>query len=281
MKTSIVFLITLFAILHTESARSLDFSPNHSVTLCGPTDVFFVCQSSQTVDNIWWDFGDGFTDNRLNPVHHYTEPGVYDVKMVVEYNGVKDSVTKQAFVELKQLPDVAFSVSREHYQIPYVRIFTYSGTSSPDSIVAYRWKVESVLVSEQPRLKYTFSGNDIYTVSLEVTNQSGCTRILDSVIEINDVPIPQTTVAELGNKDFSCAMTQDGKGLLIERNGMRSELLRIRILDMTGRLLHESALESNRNSLTIELPYAFPALYIVELSSLSFEAAVKIHPRYL
>ncbi|MGB2110891.1 MAG: PKD domain-containing protein [Patescibacteria group bacterium] len=37
-----------------------------------------------TADNYYWDFGDGNTSNEKNPNHSYSQPGIYDVTLVVD-----------------------------------------------------------------------------------------------------------------------------------------------------------------------------------------------------
>ena len=281
MKTLIVLTTLLSVALQPAFSKTLDFSPNHSVVLCGPTNVYFVCQSSQTVHNIWWDFGDGFTDVGNNPVHQYTEPGVYDVKMVVELNGVKDSVIKTAFVTLHTLPVVSFSYTKEQLQTLYNRTFTYTGATPNDSIAAYRWKVDGTLISLTRKCKFTFPANGLYLVSLEVTNLSGCTKVLDSAIEINDSPIPQTALFEPENKPYQCALSPDGSKLMIGRSQNLSEVLTIRLFDITGKLLNQYTLAASSNQLYIDLNNEVPTLLVVELSSQSFESVLKIDPRYL
>jgi acetyl esterase/lipase len=56
--------------------------------------------SSSTGDlALWWDFGDGTTSNAQHPIHTYTTPGAYQVKLYIE-NDIKswDEITKTVTV---------------------------------------------------------------------------------------------------------------------------------------------------------------------------------------
>ena len=55
-----------------------------------------------TKPNKWfWDFGDGNTSNEQNPVHVYTTPGTYDVKLIAENYGGKDSIIKNNLISIE------------------------------------------------------------------------------------------------------------------------------------------------------------------------------------
>jgi PKD repeat protein len=50
---------------------------------------------STCCSSYYWDFGDGQTSTKHSPVHYYTIPGNYNVKLVVKSGNIKDSITKQ------------------------------------------------------------------------------------------------------------------------------------------------------------------------------------------
>ncbi|HRS53620.1 MAG TPA: M14 family zinc carboxypeptidase, partial [Bacteroidales bacterium] len=65
-----------------------DFNYNES-----SFDVYFV-DLSTGANNRFWDFGDGSYSNLQNPVHQYTQPGNYNVKLKVTNACGEDSITK-------------------------------------------------------------------------------------------------------------------------------------------------------------------------------------------
>lgn len=63
------------------------------------TQVAFFDQSINPAS--WnWSFGDGGTSTQKNPIHTYSTPGVYTVKLVVNLGNCKDSITSTVWVFL-------------------------------------------------------------------------------------------------------------------------------------------------------------------------------------
>ena len=64
--------------------------------------------SSVAIPNQWhWDFGDGTTSTQQFPLHHYTVPGVYTVKLSTQSEtGCKDSLTRTNYITITQTPVV-------------------------------------------------------------------------------------------------------------------------------------------------------------------------------
>jgi PKD repeat protein len=46
-----------------------------------------------------WDFGDGNTSIDINPIHQYSQPGVYEVVLTIDYCGKTDSISKTINVD--------------------------------------------------------------------------------------------------------------------------------------------------------------------------------------
>lgn len=67
-----------------------------------PTAVHFTNSSTGTGTlNYQWNFGDGATSALLNPVHTFTTPGTYSVKLVIRNNnGCVDSVVKANIINI-------------------------------------------------------------------------------------------------------------------------------------------------------------------------------------
>ncbi len=84
----------------------------------------------------FWDFGDGVTSTEKNPIHTYTSPGEYTVKLRVENNmGCSDEVIKEKLIKVSTTPlnfalySLTGKKSMIVYDIPkvsHVRIDIYS-----------------------------------------------------------------------------------------------------------------------------------------------------------
>lgn len=67
-----------------------------------PATISFTDKSIGTVDNWFWDFGDGSTSVVENPTHTYDVPGNYTVTLTVNNSGGGDSETKTNFINISQ-----------------------------------------------------------------------------------------------------------------------------------------------------------------------------------
>ncbi|MBQ7490148.1 MAG: gliding motility-associated C-terminal domain-containing protein [Bacteroidales bacterium] len=72
-------------------------------TVCAPIDLAFnnTSQSISQNTNYYWDFGDGTSSTLQFPTHHYSQSGIYTIKLVVQDYGscnFSDTATKQLVV---------------------------------------------------------------------------------------------------------------------------------------------------------------------------------------
>lgn len=156
-----------------------------SYRLCEPAEVFFE-NISEPVDERYvtnWDFGDGGQDTSLNPVHIYTEPGIYPVALeVVSPTGCRIDTVFNTFVEVRPSPDAGFSFSPDDPTNiePTVSFFDQSEG-------AFAWFWDFGTGTDQSRAQnpvFTFPDTGFYDVMQVVTHPSGC---LDTLIQRVDV----------------------------------------------------------------------------------------------
>lgn len=250
-----------------------DFSPNQDLTVCGPTDVFFVCMAPENPDNIWWDFGDGSQGTGINPIHRYTSTGVFTVKMVVQKAGVKDSITKVDFITLKPKPVASFIADLTEVPIPYQRKFKFTGMSNADSMIQYTWTVNGVNVAATTSFLYKFQANGVYAASLKVTNNKGCSDEFFDSVTVNDDGRP-SGIAELSaSEKLTVAVNVNQPVVNITRKVSVNEEAVIDILDITGRVVYHTKMNKGESSVQLRTDELRPGAYIVELSSQSFTAA--------
>jgi PKD repeat protein len=204
MKTILFTMMALIVSVTVSAQLDPDFSPNHNIETCGPTDVYFVCTAPQGADNIWWDFGDGTTATGLTPVHNYSTTGTYDVKMIVEKGGVKDSITKPGFVVIKPAPQAAFILDTSVVTPPpFIRKFLFTGFSNADSISEYFWTVNDAIAQGGEIMNYTFPENGDYKIGLVITNNKGCSDEFIDTITVVDSPEQPSGIEETQKKRFS------------------------------------------------------------------------------
>ena len=77
------------------------------VTGLVPLTVNFTDQSTGEITSWKWNFGDTKTDTTRNPSHTYTTAGQYNVSLVVEGPGGKDTETKSYYVSALKISEAA------------------------------------------------------------------------------------------------------------------------------------------------------------------------------
>lgn len=98
---SLLFIIGLFVQAAVFSQVTIQASKTEG---CDTLTVGFTYTVNPPLSSpsVRWDFGDGQTSDLAEPVHKYTSPGVYDVKVVLNNT---DSVTNSDFVNVCQTTD--------------------------------------------------------------------------------------------------------------------------------------------------------------------------------
>lgn len=87
-----------------QKSAVVEFSADTLNADCYPLLVSFNDNSTTYYSSEWnWDFGDQATSLLLNPLHSYSFPGQFDVKLVISSTnfGCKDSIIKSNYVDVK------------------------------------------------------------------------------------------------------------------------------------------------------------------------------------
>jgi PKD repeat protein len=275
MKT-LLSTLTIFALLMTNlSAQTPDFSPNHSVSVCGPTTVYFVCIAPLDPHNINWDFGDGTTATGISVVHSYTTTGMYDVKLVIEKDGVKDSLVKTNFVTIRPKPESKFEKEVTQLLDPFKRGFKFTGFSNSVSIDQYDWKVNDTSVATTPNLLYTFPRADWFTISLEVTNDAGCSDVFSDSLFISGSSVELATNEVLFKNNFKVSTTPDNQ-LRIESQSGNLTGLSLVLYDITGKKELDISLGNQQRVWLVDTRNLHHGLHIIEISNNTYVAVKRL-----
>ncbi|MBC7536529.1 MAG: PKD domain-containing protein [Ferruginibacter sp.] len=171
----------------SSNVRIIDEHPDFtasSTILCRNTATTFISSVSipGNIGNYFWSFGDNTPNgNGRNILHNYTLPGWYDVRLITtDINGCKDTITKQQYIRVNG-PTANFGSA-----IPGTCLLssvTFSDSSQTDGInpiVRWIWNygdgVRDTLTS--PPFQHTYSAAGIYTITLTVTDSTGCSHTL-------------------------------------------------------------------------------------------------------
>jgi PKD repeat protein len=135
-----------------------------------PLEVQFTDMSTGEGLTSWaWSFGDKTISTEQNPLHTYSEAGVYSVSLeVLNSNGDKDAITKPDYITVKDsLIKADFIGSPTSGAAPLKVQFTDRSTGSPSN---WFWDFGDGYTSagvKDPSHTYQFGGK--YTVTLSVT----------------------------------------------------------------------------------------------------------------
>lgn len=144
--------------------------------------------SDGTIVETNWDFGDGNTSTESSPVHTYSEGGSYSVQLTVvdDDNGFKTrtrTVTVAPAANLPPTADFTYTVNQLE------ATFTSTSTDSDGSIADYSWDFGDGSVSTEAAPTHAFAEPGTYSVTLEVTDNSGASAsVTHDVLVTNEAP---------------------------------------------------------------------------------------------
>ena len=168
-------LSVLFGMYAEAQAPQADFSASVR-SGCGPLTVRFEDRSTGN-PRFWnWDFGNGILSNQQNPSVAYAQPGVYTVTLVVRNEEGVDGETKTGYITVYPSPTAAFNADLRIACLGSIIQFTDRSTDDAGSIVAWEWDFGDGTTSNARNPQKQYSEPGFYTVTLQVTSSTGCTR---------------------------------------------------------------------------------------------------------
>ena len=158
---------------------------------CVNQPVQFSDSTILTIGNITghtWDFGDNSpTTTAINPIHTYTTPGVYNVKLLISTSGIcrADSIIKQVYIDSKPVAD--FNVPGGCMNKPLN--FTDASTNSTGAIDNWLWDFGDAGIDLVKNPVHTYSNFGTYPVKLTVTSARGCKTDITKPVVIESIPV--------------------------------------------------------------------------------------------
>lgn len=165
------------------------------VTGCPPLIVNFKDESTGAPTSWRWDFGNGSSSNQQNPNITYFLPGSYTVKLVVKNASNADSVIKTQHINVNLPPVVNFGASSTTGCSPLPVQFTDSSLSGFGNIVSWQWDFGDGNSSTLQNPFHVYRGSGNFTVTLWVTNSSGCVKLFTRPAYIQLLATPDANFA--------------------------------------------------------------------------------------
>lgn len=165
--------------------------------VCEGAPVGFQDQSTgngATITSWLWDMDGNGVDNHItqNPIHNYTNSGVYNVRLIVNAQGCSDTLYKDVFVNPR--PDLDITVEDECYEKAVE--FDNNSTISMGAIDSVFWNFgdgTGMQASGLPFLNnepvYFYGAPGVYNVSFMAQSDSGCTSSDQLTVEVFHLPV--------------------------------------------------------------------------------------------
>ena len=147
--------------------------------ICPETEIqFFDMSIPDTTLMSWaWDFGDGTTSSLQNPVKTYSNPGVYTVTLTVtNILNCSHTIVKAGYIRVLTPPTALFAASDTIGCNPFSATFGDLSVGNPDPIISWRWEFGNGDTSLVQNPSVLFKNAGVYTVSLRVTDNKGCSN---------------------------------------------------------------------------------------------------------
>lgn len=143
--------------------------------------------SSTFPTQYFWDFGDTVTgtnntDNSQFSKHVFSSPGFYDVTLIVSGGCFPDTVRQT--VQVDALPEPEFTTVYPQLFANSQSEFVYTGTPSN----TFAWDFGDNGFSSDKNPKHFFKKEAIFTVTLTVTDQNGCSNTVQNDVEVMTAP---------------------------------------------------------------------------------------------
>jgi len=165
-------------------APSISFTTRNN---CLSSSNTFTATSSDD-DSIFswiWNFGDSSTDSIQSPVHQYTNPGTYPVKLfILAENGCSKFTQDTVRIYSPPVADFRIEDTLLCSNNP-LNLVNQTNYTNPDSITSFSWNIndEMMSISKDTSIVFTSGGNKFITLSVSIPGCSSDTTKTFSLLE--------------------------------------------------------------------------------------------------
>ncbi|MEO6037237.1 MAG: PKD domain-containing protein, partial [Saprospiraceae bacterium] len=182
------------------TSPSAGFTAN-TTTGCADLTVHFTDLSSGNTTSWNWTFPGGTPSSSTaqNPTVVYSTPGTYDVTLVASTGAGSSTYTQPAFITVLGPPTAGFTST--------VNGSTVSFTNTSSNATSYFWNFGDGSTSMDENPTHTYTGDDMYIVTLTATNNCGSTTYTFGT-DISSLPSAAfTTSGTMGCEPFTVQFT--------------------------------------------------------------------------
>lgn len=161
---------------------------------CEEENITFTNNSSGTVSGYSWNFDDGQSSTDPNPMHSFSNQGVYDVMLTASnVAGCNNTITKSVTIYSK--PQVNFHVLQPPFSCSGTPTELRDDTPSPtdSNLSAWQWNFGDTGSSENTSTlknpQHVYSDAGVYDASLTVFTNFLCSSTLQLPLTISQTPL--------------------------------------------------------------------------------------------
>lgn len=157
-----------------------DFSINNPIQCLSGNNFVFTDHSLAGANLSYaWSFGDGGTSALQSPSYNYAVAGVYNVTLTANVAGSgcnAVSVSKNVTVNVMPTADFIYTIISPNTNDEYQ--FTAKSYISTGNIAGYYWNFGDGVTSGDINPVHAYANSGIYTVTLTVTSDNGCSATI-------------------------------------------------------------------------------------------------------
>lgn len=160
-----------------------------------PATFISLSTSSSPLTQLEWRFENGTPNSStaLEPTVSFPGPGKYDVTLIAATEFCTDTLSREDYVRISQIPaadfDMVFDPTKNNCVPLAVQFQDKSMSTGGDSLTQWFWDFKNGLTSKAQNPSIVFDGSGQFDVFLEITNSAGCKKDISKSIDINPRPI--------------------------------------------------------------------------------------------
>lgn len=166
----------------------LDFAKTED-PLCGPPlDVSLQNTSTSTTEDVSYEWHVSgpliYSSSASSPVFNITESGLYHVDLVAAYDACRDTLRRENFLEIADIPNVSFDIVTDQFCENVNAQFINTSTVEYGEFVQWYWDFGDGQSSEDFQPSHQYTGEEDRTIELIGITDKGCESSFSSSFEV-------------------------------------------------------------------------------------------------
>ncbi len=207
MKKGLYALLCIYVAVLCPLILSAQVTANFTTNIvsgCAPILVNFTDQSTGNPTSWNWDLGNGTVTNLQSPSTLYILPGTYTVTLTVSDGTTSDTKTITNYITVIPSPAPNFTASDSGAFCPPKAIqFTNLSVANSPGNATYFWDFGDGVTSSQANPLHIYNSAGNYTVTLNMTNSAGCSKIFSKPFFVQIYPRPVANFTAVNNNSCS------------------------------------------------------------------------------